>query len=138
VDGFARWDPRAQHVHLVRVPRVAHAQQHAEAIQLRLGKGIDALLLNRVLRGEHPERIRQRIRRVGNGHLPLLHGLEQRALRLGRRPVDLVRQQDVGEDRALLRAEVAGVGVVDAGADDVGRQQIRRQLDAVELGRNRP
>src|SRR2546423_7757020 len=31
-------------------------------------------------------------------HLPLLHRLEQRRLRLGRRPVDFVREEDLRED----------------------------------------
>jgi hypothetical protein len=33
-------------------------------------------------------------------HLALLHRLQQRGLGLGRRAVDLVGQQQVGEDRA--------------------------------------
>ena len=65
----------------------------------------------------------------------LLHPLEQRGLRLRRGAVDLVGEQDVGEDRALLELEVLpAVGVLDddVGADDVGRHQVRRELDARE------
>ena len=40
-----------------------------------------------------------------HGHLPLLHGLEQRGLRLRRCPVDLVGEQQVGEHRALTELE---------------------------------
>ena len=39
--------------------------------------------------------------------LALLHRLEQRGLGLGRRPVDLVGQQQVGEDRALAEGQLA-------------------------------
>ena len=134
--GLRPFHALAQHVHFVVMARIADAQQHAEAIQLRLGQRIDAFLLHRVLRRQHPERIGQRIRGVGDGDLPLLHRLEQRALRLGRGAVDLVGQQDVGEDRSLLGAELAGLRVVDARADDVGRQQVGRELDAMELGRD--
>ena len=42
--------------------------------------------------------------------MPLLHGLEQGGLRLGRRAVDLVGQEDVGEDRPLDEAELAPAG----------------------------
>ena len=55
----------------------------------------------------------------------------------GVRAVDLVGEQDVGEHRALLDPERRGLGVVDARAEDVGRQQVRRELDALELRRDR-
>jgi hypothetical protein len=38
-------------------------------------------------------------------HLALLHRLEQRGLGLGRRAVDLVGQEQVGEHRALAEPE---------------------------------
>jgi hypothetical protein len=38
-------------------------------------------------------------------HLLLLHRLEQRRLRLGGRAVDLVAEDDVGEDRPLAQHE---------------------------------
>jgi hypothetical protein len=69
---------------------------------------------------------------AGDRHLPLLHHLEQRALHLGRRAVDLVGEQQVGEHRAERGGEVAGLLVVDARADQVGRHQVGRELDALE------
>ena len=75
--------------------RVADAQLQQEAVDLRLGQRVGALLLDRVLRGQHQERVRQRERLAADGHLALLHRLEQRALHLGRRAVDLVGQDDV-------------------------------------------
>ena len=64
----------------------------------------------------------------------LLHRLEQRRLRLGRRAVDLVGQDDLREDRALQESQRAMpvLLVEDLGAGDVGRHQIRRELDALE------
>ena len=44
---------------------------------------------------------------AGHGHRLLLHGLEQGRLRLGRRPVDLVGQHEVGENRPPLELEPA-------------------------------
>jgi hypothetical protein len=72
------------------------------------------------------------VRLAGDRHLPLLHHLQQRALHLGRRAVDLVGQQQVGEHRAQRGAEVAGLLVVDARAHQVGRHQVGRELDALE------
>ena len=72
-----------------------------EAVELGLGQRIGAFLLDRVLRGQHEERLGQRCRVPPDGDLVLLHRLQQRRLRLGRRAVDLVGQDHVGEDRAL-------------------------------------
>ena len=70
---------------------------------------------------------------MADGHLVLLHHLQQGALDLGRRAVDLVGQEQVGEHRAQRGAELARLLVVDAGADQVGGDQVGRELDALEL-----
>ena len=62
----------------------------------------------------------------------LLHRLEQRRLDLGGRAVDLVGQDHVGEDRALLGLELGLLRVVDERADQVRREQVGRELDALE------
>ena len=64
---------------LFRARRVADAQLQHEAVDLRFGQRIRAFLLDGVLRGEHEERFGERIRRVADGDLLFLHGLEQRA-----------------------------------------------------------
>ena len=101
------------------------------------GSGIGAFELDRVLRGEHEERLFERIRAALHGHAVLLHGFEQRRLRLGRRAVDFVGQDDVREDRAGREHHLAPAGrrilLDDVGAGDVGRHQVGRELDAVEL-----
>ncbi len=88
-----------EHLLLLRRARVAHRQLEQEAVELRLGQRVGALVLDRVLRGDDDERVGQRVRVALDGHLPLLHRLEQRGLRLRRRAVDLVGQQHVGEHR---------------------------------------
>ena len=70
-------------------------------------------------------------------HLPLLHDLEQRALHLRGRAVDLVRQKEIREDRAQRGLEVAGPLVVDAGADEVRGHEIGRELDPLEVAADR-
>ena len=72
-----------------------------------------------------------------DGHLALLHDFEQRALHFRRSAVDLVREQQVGEHRAERRVELARFLVVDARADEVGRHEIGRELDALELPADR-
>ena len=113
--------------------RVADLHHHEKAIHLRFRQRIRAFLLDRILRGEDDERVRQRVAAVADRDLALLHGLEQRALHLGGGAVDLVRQHQVREDGAELRRELALLLVVDHGADEVGRKQVGRELHAGEF-----
>ena len=71
-------------------------------------------------------------------HLLLLHRLEQRSLRLRRGAVDLVGEEEVGEDRARQERELGAALVEDRGARHVGGHQVGRELDARELERSSP
>ena len=108
-----------------------HVQQ--EAVELGLGQVVGAFLLDGVLGGQHHEQLRQVVGLLAHGDLVLAHGLEQRRLHLGRRAVDLVGQQHIVEQRAGPELELAALLAVDVGADQVRRQQVGRELDAVEI-----
>ncbi len=112
--------------------RVIDGDLHQEPVPLRLGQRVDTLGLDRVLGGQHQERLRHVVLDAADGDVPLGHHLEQRRLHLRRRTVDLVGQHKVGHDRAELGVEAFGAGPVDAGADDVGRHQVRGELKAGE------
>jgi hypothetical protein len=77
-----------------------------------------------------------------DGDRLLLHRFEQRSLRLGRGAVDLVSQDQIGEDRTRLKLEGASAALgcfeQDVGAQDVRGHQVRRELDAavVQLQRS--
>ena len=60
------------------------------------------------------------------------HHLEQRRLDLGRGPVDLVGEDEVGEHGPELDVEGLARRPVDAGADEVGGQEVGRELEAGE------
>jgi len=79
---------------------VLHEQLIEEAVELRFGQWIGAFLLQRVLRGEHVERLRQIVTRAGNGDVLLLHRLQQRRLRARAGAVDLVGHQQLREHGA--------------------------------------
>lgn len=113
---------------------VVHDDLHEEAVGLSLGERIRSLLVDRVLRREHEERFGERVRLARGRHLLFLHGFEHRGLRLRRRAVDLVGEDDVREDRSLLEDEVAPRLALadDLRARDVGGHQIGRVLDARE------
>ena len=117
--------------------RVADEHLHHEPVDLRLGQRVGALGLDRVLGRQDEERARDLEGLAPDRHLPLLHDLEQRALDLGGRAVDLVGEEEVGEDRAERRPELARLLVVDPRADQVGRDEVGRELDALELAADR-
>ena len=112
--------------------RIQHGQLHQEAIELRLGQRIGSLRLDRVLRRDHDERRGKRARDAVDGHLMVLHGLEQRRLRLGGRAVDFVSKEKLAENRTRDERERALLAVQDARSRDVARHEIRRELQALE------
>jgi hypothetical protein len=120
---------------------IPDAYLEEEAIELRLGQGIRPLVLDRILRGEDREIARQCMALAVDGDRALLHRLEERRLRLRRRAVDLVAEQEVGEDRAVAEREAAFVRTEHARARDVGGHQVGRELHAgvarAERGRER-
>ena len=115
---------------------IADAELQHEAVDLGLGEGVGPLLLDRVLRGEDEERVGQRVRLVTDRDLMLLHRLEERALHLRGGTVDLVGEDDLCEDRPLAGGEATVAGAVDHRADQVGGQEVGRELDAPEVRRD--
>ena len=69
---------------------------------------------------------------------PLFHDLQERGLGLRRGPVDLVGQQDRGEDRPPAQLEGLRGELKDLGTQDIGRHQVRRELDPLELRVEQP
>ncbi len=126
----------AEHLQFVVAVGIADGDPHQKAVQLALRQRIGAFELERVLRGDDHERLRQYVRLAVDGHLAVAHRLEQRALRARRRAIDLVGQHDVAEDRTARVDELAGLRVVDVAAGDVAGQQVGRELDARERGRD--
>ena len=136
----ARRQPRhaVQDRQLVRPPRVVHQQFHQKPVQLRLGQGVRAFLFDRVLRRHHDERLGQREGLAADGHLPLLHRLQQRRLHLRRGAVDLVGQHQVAEQRPLVRHKLLRLRPVHLRPRQVRRQQVGRELQPLKVHRHRP
>ena len=103
----------------------------------RLRQRIHALRLDRVLRREHQERRRHRVRDPADQHLTLPHDLEQSGLHLCGSPIDLIREGR--SSRTLARAphrtspSTGGRRV----RHDVGRDEVGRELDAGERATER-
>src|SRR5918999_2497018 len=111
---------------------VGHHELEHESVHLRLRQGVGALMLDRVLGREHQEQLGKRKGLAADGDLLLLHRLEERALHLGRSPIDLVGKENVGEDGSLLNREVPAPLIVDHGADQIGGKQVGRELNTME------
>ena len=109
---------------------VLHEDLEQKSIQLRFRQWKSAFHLNGVLRGQDEEGLIQKIGLVSYSYLFFLHGLQERALGLGRRPVDLIGQDDVGKDRPCLKPELlyASGLVNDGSAGDVCRHKVRSAL----------
>ena len=115
-----------------------HGDLEHEPVFLRFRQRVGAFVFDRVLRGEDGEVRRQRVVLAINGHHPFLHRLQQGGLRLGRRAVDFVGQQERGEDRPFDEGELVALQVEDIGAGDVGRHEVGGELDAGEVAAQHP
>ena len=95
-----------------RARGIGHQDLHQEAVELGFGQRIGAFHLDGILGGHHQEGTFELVRGSAAGDGALLHGFEQRGLRLGRGAVDFVGQHQVGENRAGLEAQQLGAAVV--------------------------
>jgi len=102
--------------------RIVDVDLHQEAVELRLRQRIGCFLLQRVLRRQHVERLRQIVARARNRDVLFLHGLQQRGLGARAGAVDFVGHQQLGEHRSGDEAEraLAGAALVQHfGAENV-------------------
>ena len=116
---------------LVARRRITELDLHEEAVELRLRQRKRADLVRRIARCDDEERCRQRVGRAVGRHLAFLHRFEQRALRLRRRAVDLVGEDELREHGTLVELEAAAVAMEHRDAEHVGRQQVARELNAL-------
>ena len=107
-----------------------------EAVELGFRQRIGAFLLKGILCRKDKERKIEMKVIPGSRHHFLLHGLKKGSLRFGWSTIDLVGKDHVREYRAPVDDELAIGGTVDERADDVRRQQVGSELDALELGIN--
>src|SRR2546427_7471161 len=111
---------------------IADVDPEEEPVHLGLGEWIGAFVLDRVLRRNTEERSVEMERLHFVGGLLLLHRLEQGGLRLRRRAIDLVRQEQMGEDRAAAEDEVARLAIGHVRTGDVRGKEVRGELDPAE------
>ena len=113
---------------------IANFDLEHEAVYLGFGKRIGAFLLDGVLGSQYQKGFFKFEGIHADGHLALLHGFQQGTLYLGGCAVDLVGQDEIGEDGPFAHRKLVLRRVVNHGADDVGRQKIGCKLDAAKAG----
>ena len=139
-----RFDPRrvagGRLVHdadLFLAVRVVDVDVVHEPVELGFRQGISPFMLDRVLGRNHKKGRLDRKGPAGGGDRAFLHRFEQRGLRLGRRAIDFVRQNQVGEERPFDEAHHPftrlWIGLEDLRARDVRRHEVGRELDTLEL-----
>jgi hypothetical protein len=65
-----------------------------------------------------------------HGDLAVVHGFEEAGLGPRGSAVDFVSQDDIGEERAGLKDEILALVPEDRDAQDIGGQEIGRELDS--------
>lgn len=96
------------------------------------------MVFSGILRRDHHEGLLQRMRLIVDGNLRLTHRFQQTALGLRGRPIDLVGQYDIREDRAWHEFKGLLLPVKNRDPDNVGGKQVTGKLDALEGAIERP
>ena len=111
--------------------RIAHAQTHHKAVKLAFGQRKGAQLLGWVLRGRHQKRLGQAVGFAVHGYLSFFHRFQQGRLHFGRGAVDFVRQHEAVEHGARMEFERAVARHEHVHAEQIGRQHVVGELDAL-------
>ncbi len=115
---------------------IADDKFEKEAVQLRLGQRVRALLLDWVLCRHHEEGLFEFEAVAGDRHGAFLHGFQHGGLCLGRGTVDFIRQADLRKEGPLLELEyLSALGCLHhhVRAEDIRRHEVRSKLDARKL-----
>src|SRR5690606_19134809 len=124
-----------EHVREVLPRGEADEDLEEEAVELRLRKRVGAVHLEGVLGRHDEEWLLEPMHLATDGDASLLHGLEERRLRLRRRAVDLIGEDHLGEDRPTLELEGSPAAIIlhdDLRADDICRHEVGGELDPPE------
>ena len=118
--------------------RVAEHQPDQEPVPLTVRERRRAGSVERILSGKDKERHRQSTGDGIHAHLVLLHGFEESGLGSGRRPIELVGHEHIGEDGSGSEGRFGPVRPEHGSAHHVGRQEVSRALESVESESQRP
>ena len=121
-----------EHLPLFLERGISNTEAHQKPVELGFRKGKRPVIFGRILRGDDHKGLLKRMRLIIDGNLCFTHRFQETALGLRRGAIDLVGQHDVGKDRTRYELKPLFLPVKHGDADDVGRQQIAGELNALE------
>ncbi len=101
-------------------------------VQLCFRQWVGSFLFDWILGSQNEERRWKQVPLPIDSDRSLLHSFQQGGLGFWRGTVDFIRQDNIGENRAPVKFEMA-VFVQDLRTRDVGWHQVRSELDPLEL-----
>src|SRR3954469_17533315 len=113
---------------------VSETEIHGESIHLSFRQRIGASKLDRILSGDDEEEFRQSAPFPFDADLRFTHSLEEGGLGPGRGAVDFIGEKNVGEDGPLVKLKLLLLLIVNRNPQDIRREQVGSELDALELG----
>ena len=123
----------AQHLLFLLRRHIPQRQLHKEAVKLRLGQRERSVRFDGVLRRHHDIGLRQREGLAVDRDLAFLHDLQKRGLTAVDGTVDLIRKNHVREQRPAAEFKRALFLIIIMDPRQIGGQNVRRELDALEL-----
>lgn len=123
---------RDQNFEFLFETRVVGDELEHKAVELRFREAVRSFGFDRVLRRDREERTREGARRSVDRRGAFLRRFEERGVRLGGGAVNFVGEKDLRKNRAGTEGKFLRFRVENERADDVGRRQVRRELNASE------
>ena len=111
---------------------VAEADAHEESVELVLWERICALELVGVLCGDDHEGRVEAVDDAVDADVALVHGFEERSLGARGCSIDLIGEDEVGEDGPWFEGKLCGVAIEDGDAQEIRREHVGGELDAAE------
>ncbi len=124
---------RGEDGNLLLSRQITQTEPHGEPVHLGFGQRISPAKLHRVLGRDDEKEFVKLTPLPIDTDLPLPHRLKKSGLRTGGCSVDFVRQQDVRKHRTFMEFKGIGALMKDRYTEDVGRKEVRSELDAPEL-----
>ena len=100
---------------------------------MRMRQGKRAGVLQGILGGNHKKRLLQGPGFALYGDLLLFHGFQQRALGLGRGPIDLICQEHLSKHRTGVEMKRAGILVKNGNPQNIAGQHVTGKLNPLKI-----
>src|SRR5579883_18877 len=122
---------------LITLTRVAQIDPEQEPVELGFRKREGSFVFDRVLSSQDDKWLGKSIGRAVNRHLSLFHTFEERRLCLRSGSINLIGQDDLGDDRAGAILELLLTLIVDRNAGHIAWEEVWGELNASKCAADR-